>query len=289
MNQPKLKSSVVIHDNSNNNIPNTNINTLPENEQIENTTENYHEMHNLRKKHIPFWTENPNVLLQPKYIFEFFPVDNMSYEQKLNAVSRTVIILTIIGFLITKHFRIIVVGLITMGAIYLMYYYHNKEKENTETKKNLQSIKDNMKEGFEDPAIVLLQKNNIPIDNNLFMKPNADNPFSNVLMTDYDYNPNKKPAPPAFNTDTNNDILKQAKQMVSNMNPEQPGISDKLFKDLGEELEFEQSLRQFNSNPSTTIPNDQQSFAEFCYGSMISSKEGNMFSLARNLSHYNLY
>jgi hypothetical protein len=49
---------------------------------------------------------------------------------------------------------------------------------------------------------------------------------------------------------------------------------------------FEQSLMPFNSNPNTTIPNDQQAFAEFCYGSMISCKEGNQFACARNLSRH---
>ena len=105
-------------------------------------------------------------------------------------------------------------------------------------------------------------------------------------MTDYDYNPNKKPAPPSYNENVNQEILNQAKKLVNNANPTQPNIADKLFRGLGEEMEFQQSLRQFTSNPSTTIPNDQKGFAEFCYGEMISAKEGNMFSLARNLSRH---
>ena len=47
-------------------------------------------------------------------------------------------------------------------------------------------------------------------------------------------------------------------------------------------MEFEQSLRPFYSNPSTTIPNDQGSFADFCYGSMVSCKEGNPYACYRN-------
>jgi hypothetical protein len=131
--------------------------------------------------------------------------------------------------------------------------------------------------------------NNLPTDSNIFAKTSPSNPFSNVLMTDYDFNPHKKPAPPSFNTETNNTILNQTKQMVQDLHPDQPNINDKLFKDLGDELTFEQSMRQFNSNPATTIPNDQQSFAEFCYGSMVSAKEGNLFSLTRNMANYNLY
>ena len=51
-------------------------------------------------------------------------------------------------------------------------------------------------------------------------------------------------------------------------------------------MHFEQSLRQFTSNPGSTIPNDQGAFADFCYGSMVSCKEGNQFACARNLSRH---
>ena len=52
------------------------------------------------------------------------------------------------------------------------------------------------------------------------------------MMTDYDYNPNKKPAPPAFNSKVNSAILNSAKQLVNEANPGQPDIANKLFNDL---------------------------------------------------------
>ena len=123
-------------------------------------------------------------------------------------------------------------------------------------------------------------------EDNTFYFYLSSNPFSNVLMTDYDYNPDKKPAPPSFNQNVNEEILTSAKKMVQEINHDQPNIQDKLFRSLGEEMVFEQSLRPFHSTSSTTIPNDQQAFAEFCYGSMISCKEGNQFDCARNLSRH---
>jgi hypothetical protein len=233
---------------------------------------------------VPFFTENPNVLFQQKYIFEFFPVDSMTYEQKLNAIARTVIVLTVISFAFTQNIRTLLVGVITLGAVFVMYFYHEKERKKTDSKKLTDT-----KEGFEGPGLAYYVENNIPIPSDVFTTPDSSNPFSNVLMTDYEYNPNKKPAPPAFNTSINSQILTQAKKLVNDANPDQPDLSNKLFKDLGEQLEFEQSLRQFNSNPATTIPNDQGAFAEFCYGSMISCKEGNKFACARNLSRHTLY
>jgi len=71
--------------------------------------------------------------------------------------------------------------------------------------------------------------------------------------------------------------------------PTTPGNTEKLFRDVNDQLTFEQSMRPFMSNPATTIPNDQGAFAQFCYGSMVSCKEGNLFACARNTSHYNNY
>ena len=229
----------------------------------------------------PFWGHNPNILLDKDYILEFFPVEQMTYEQKMNAVSRLVIVLTIVGFLMTYNFNLIIISFIILLFIYLLYNFQKKEIRR-------KTYLENFDEKTDSPAIAALKQSGIskPEFDDVFDKPTVNNPFSNVLVTDYDYNPNKKPAGPSYNENVNQNILQQAKQLVNQANPDQPNIADKLFRGLGEEMEFEQSLRQFTSNPSTTIPNDQKGFAEFCYGEMISAKEGNMFSLARNLGRY---
>ena len=156
------------------------------------------------------------------------------------------------------------------------------QRENEKKKKVIE-------EKFENPADVVLQSASVLRDVNVFEPPDSSNPFGNALVTDYEYNPNKKPAPPAFNESVSEKILDKAKTLVKELNPDQPDISDKLFKDLGEQYVFEQSLRQFTSNPSTTIVNDQTGFADFCYGSMTSCKEGNLFSCARNLPRHTNY
>jgi hypothetical protein len=142
-----------------------------------------------------------------------------------------------------------------------------------------------LKENFKNPTKDLLKQKSVSIENT-FDESSSTNPFSNVLIPDYEFNPDKKPAPPCFNMNVNDEILKNAKQTVIELNSGQPDIADKLFRDLGEQYVFEQSLRPFYSTASTTIPNDQKAFAEFCYGSMISCKEGNPFACARNLSRY---
>ena len=250
----------------------------PENEQkiVESATE-------MKPKNIPFWGENPNVLLNLSYISEFFPSSEMTYNQKLNAISRMILVLTIGMFLIMRTSRSILFGLISLGAIYLVHYYHDLEKK--KEKKKLDAFtglggqtRDNS------PALSVLDNADkllvSPVE--VFDQPKAENPFSNVLVTDINGNPMKKPAPPAYNDQVNKNILAAAKEAVLNANPGNPDISDKLFKDLGEQMSFEQSMRQFYSNPATTTPDDQKAFAEFCYGGMISCAEGNKFACARN-------
>ena len=48
-------------------------------------------------------------------------------------------------------------------------------------------------------------------------------------------------------------------------------------------LEFE-DFGQYNfyATANTRVPNDQKDFAEFCYGDMVSGKEGNDFALMKN-------
>jgi len=232
---------------------------------------------------VPFWAENPNVLFQQEYILEFFPVDSMTFEQKLNAVSRTVIVLTIISFIYTHSTRLLAISTVSLFFIFLMFYYYS-------TKDGKKQVR--FSEGFEtsdpsNPALSYFEEQGINVDPDKIFDPVVPgNPLGNVLIPDYTYNPNKKPAPPSSNENVNKEILNNAKQMVIRSNPGQPDIADKLFKDLGDEFVFEQSMQPFYSNASTTIPNDQGAFADFCYGSMISCKEGNMFACARNMTHY---
>ena len=49
---------------------------------------------------IQFWSNDPTILFNKEYIFELWPNASMCYEQKLNAISRLIIILTILTF---KH------------------------------------------------------------------------------------------------------------------------------------------------------------------------------------------
>jgi len=259
--------------------------------KIEHTNREMTQLHKKRKyandggNNIPFWADDPNILFNQKYIFEFFPVSSMTYSQKMNAITRTVMLLSIVGFLVMKTVRLLFISIITVFAIYLVYNENQKDKN-----KNLHKMRtDNTNiENFNIVDTVLQQNGlSVPTDSStVFNPPNDSNPLNNVLIPDYDYNTHKKPSPPSYNSIVNDNILTSAKRLVEELNPDQPDISDKLFKDLGDQFTFEQSLMPFYSTANTTIPNDQGGFADFCFGSMVSCKEGNLFACARNLTSY---
>jgi hypothetical protein len=261
MSQIELNINISDQDNQDDSIPNM--------EDVENQMEK--RLSSLKKtKKVPFWSNDPNVLFQQKYITEFFPMDSMTFDQKLNAVSRTVIILGLLSFAYSKRVQILGITALSLFLIFLMYYFYKQKDE--------KKVRFQENEGFNNKQLTL------------FDVPTSTNPLDNVLVADVEYNPSKRPAPPVYTEKVRNTVLENAKKMVQEANPGQPNIAEKLFNSLGEELQFEQSMGRFYSNPATTIPNDQGAFADFCYGSMVSCKEGNMFACARNNgAHYNNY
>lgn len=254
----------------------------PESRNRENQNRESQESFYHKPAKIPFWTENPNVLLDPTYLFEIFPVEKMTFSQKLNAITRMMILATLLLFMLSRNTNVLLASLITMGAIAIVFY---NQRPKSEKKVRFDLEEDNAAvESFMDGtglAKHTLESEQKYINSQIFDVSKPNNPFSNVLLTDYENNPNKKPAPASYNTSNNTDILAQAKEFVKEANPDQPDIADKLFKNLGDELQFEQSMRPFYSTPNTRVVNDQQAFADFCYGSMVSCKEGNMFACSR--------
>ena len=97
--------------------------------------------------------------------------------------------------------------------------------------------------------------------------------------------PKRKPAAPSFNPAVEEDINEKTKQQIINNN----GGNENLFKNLGDNVIFNHSMRNFYSTANTRIPNDQTAFAEFCYGDMPSCKEGNSFACEKNnFRHINM-
>ncbi len=200
-----------------------------------------------------FWLDKPSVLLNKKKLTELWPQSNYSFECKLNAITRLVILLTILGYLFTRNMKILVTGIITIGVVVLLYKTQHKKKKLN---------KKMLKEGFTSPELYEKVKSS-------FMKPTQKNPLMNVLLPEIQYNPQRKPAAPAFNPTVEKNINKKV-------------ADPRLFLDLGDNIAFDQSMRNFYATANTTIPNDQKAFAEYCYGSMPSCRGGDYLQCSKN-------
>ena len=200
-----------------------------------------------------FWLDNPSILFNKKKIMELWPQSEYSLECKLNAITRLVILLTILGFLFTRNMKILITGIITIGVVIILYKTQRKKKRLN---------KKMLKEGFTSPELYEKVKSS-------FMKPTQKNPLMNVLLPEIQYNPQRKPAAPAFNPTVEKNINKKV-------------ADPRLFLDLGDNIAFDQSMRNFYATANTTIPNDQKAFAEYCYGSMPSCRGGDYLQCSKN-------
>jgi len=223
-----------------------------------------------------FWLKDPSVLMDKNNMLELWPLSKMNTTQKLNAISRLVIVLTILGVLVTRSLKILFSGIITLLIIVLMDSLDNKSKRENFSISDKKNMKVNGKE-----LSPFLEKK--------FYPTKDKNVTANVLLPQIKYDPQRKPAPPSFNNEVYGDINQQMKKNIQKLNPGIKDTDEQLFGDLGENFEFDQSMRSFYSMPSTQIPNDQSSFANYLYGDMPSCRDGNGIACVKNTMRYNLY
>ena len=119
-----------------------------------------------------------------------------------------------------------------------------------------------------------------------FYPVTAQNPLGNVLLTDYEDNPNKKPAQPSFNEHVSEEITKNIKKTVQKLNPTITNTTEQLYGDLWDQFELDQSNRIFYSNANTKIANDQGAFVKFLYGDLPSGKDGSKSELLADSNRY---
>jgi len=220
-----------------------------DNYKIENT--------NINENNV-LWLTNPVILFDKNAITELWPLENMTREQKINAITRLVIILTLIGFLFLNNIKILITGIIAIIILLFIYYILNK---NT----NLNKIR----ETFSNEEIYKKVKHN-------FTNPTVTNPIMNILLPEIQDNPNRREAAPSYNNAVKNSINEETKNFIVSNFDNNENIKKNLFNDQGDNFEFEQSMRQFYTTANSRVPNNQSEFARFCYGNMASCKDGDV-------------
>lgn len=188
-----------------------------------------------------FWTQNIGILLEPILI----PTDFMSFDEKLNAITRMVIFICLICLLLLQDTRILLFMIIIVLIIIIIHVYY--------TENNIKIDK-------------FLDKNNLAvIDNMICTKPSKHNPYMNPNLLDINNI--------AACSITNENIENSADNIYD----------DSMFHNVDDIYDRTTSKRQFYTIPSTTIPNEQNKFADWLYNNGPSCKEGNGFKCYTNL------
>lgn len=195
------------------------------------------------------WYEDLGGFMQLNNYYVILPMMNMTLEEKLNSLVRFFLYLGIFLALVKQDGKYLFFGIVAAMISYAVFELERKKKKQVET---------------------FLEKNALDVvDQTVCARSTVENPFMNPSIYDIGHNPDR---PPACNID----------------NPKVQDTIDKnfnarLFKDVGDLYGKMASQREFYTVPSTTIPNDQTSFAEWLYGKGLTCKEGNGFACNMNL------
>jgi hypothetical protein len=219
--------------------------------------------------YIPFWFNDPTILFNKNYLMQVWPSNNMTFEEKINAISRLIIFLTILGLFITRNISILIIGILTLGILVTIYKMRKQYVINNlvqkEGFKNNNSNNNNLSKLDSNTLSTILKENYDHID--------KKNPFGNVLLTEINDNPDRKSAPPAFNPDVYEDINKAVKKQTQMLYPTIKNTNKQLYGDLYDNYQMDtQMMQRFYSTPNTRVDNDQGAFGEWLYGNMPSAK-----------------
>ena len=255
-----------------------------------------------------FWLYNIKELINKDNITKLVPLKNDSFVEQLNTLSRSIIVITLFAFLLTRSLRYLLTGLLCLLAIIIVFKSKSKL-----TKEGFLPGMPGMPPGApggmpgmpgapggmpgapggmpgmpgmpgnEEPSALMELEKEVKEREKMFKKmekennkrtmPSKKNPLMNVLLPEIQDDPDRLPAAKSYEPKIEKKINKAASD-------------PKLFSDLGDNISFNQSMRNFYTTASSTVPNSQRDFANFCYGNMASCKDNDYIQCNKNNERY---
>ena len=221
----------------------------------------------------PFWSNDPTILFNKDNILQLWPTQQMTFEAKLNAISRIIIVMSLLGFLFTRNINILVIGIVTLSIIFTLYRLRKQKLVSSLIKKEGFSVNSSMQPS----ALSQNQMTTNPVTLETVLRSNfhpttKKNPFGNVLLTDIMDTPNRPAAAPSFNPDVYDDIDSAVKKQTQMLYPGIINTTKQLYGDLKDNYDLDNSMMRFYSTANTRVCNDQGAYGEWLYGNMPSSK-----------------
>ena len=192
------------------------------------------------------WYQDLPKFITSKNFYVMLPTQEMSLEQKLNALLRFFLYLSIVLSLVMVNSKYLFIGILAAILSYVIYQFEQRDRTTAE-------------KFLEDKTLDI-------VDNKLCTRTTVENPFMNPSIVDIKYNPER---PAACN-------IASVKDRV------EANFKKRVFKDVNDIWGKDFSAREFYTTPSTTIPNDQEGFAKWLYGEPATCKEGNGLECKNN-------
>ena len=260
-----------------------------------------------------FWLNNIGSLINKENILKLVPSKDDSFEEQLNSLTRTVLIVTLSIFAFTRSFKYLLSGLLCVLAIVIVYKSKSKKEgflpgmpgmpgggppggmpgmpgggppggmpgmpgggppggmpgmpggapQQPASLIELEKIEKNREEMFKKREK----------ENKKRTMPTKKNPLMNVLLPQIQDDPHRPQAAKSYEPKVEKKINDVA-------------ADPRIFSDLGDNINFIQSMRNFYTTASSTVPNSQKDFAEFCYGNMASCKDNDYLQCYKNNERY---
>ena len=222
----------------------------------------------------PFWSNDPTIIFNKDSILQLWPTSNLTFEAKLNAISRIVILLSLLGFLFTRKTHFLIIGAITLAIIVSLYKFRKQRIVKALTQEDVEGFQ--VQGSKESRGSSSITTNPVTLERLLrsdFHPTTKKNPFGNVLLTDIMDQPNRKAAAPSFNPDVYDDINASVKKQTQMLNPGIINTNKQLYGDLKDNYDLDNSMMRFYSTANTRVANDQGAYGDYLYGGMYSAKE----------------
>lgn len=198
-----------------------------------------------------FWIQDPSILIDKNRYIEFFPTQDMTPIEKLNSIARFTIMFGVLLFLYQGKTWPLYIPLFGL-AFTIFLFYSLQTAIDPPTSVTLQKQIQKLDENDVEFTNVTYKKN---ANDEWCVPPSQDNPFSNVLLSDYVIDPERPKACP------------YDKKTLDNY------FYYNVYRDSDDIFEKNNGQRQFFTMPYTTIPNEQGKFAEWLYKTPKTCKE----------------
>lgn len=222
----------------------------------------------------PFWSNDPTILFNKESILQIWPTQQMTFEAKLNAISRVVIIMSLLGFIFSRNWNLVIIGIVTLAIIFTLYKLRKQSLVSSLIKKEGFSVNPSIQPSALSPSP--MTTNPVTLETVLrsnFHPTTKKNPFGNVLLTDIADTPDRLAAAPSFNPDVYDEIDSAVKKQTQMLNPGIINTNKQLYGDLYQNYQNDNSMMRFYSTANTRITSDQGAYQNYLYGGMYSGKE----------------